>query len=115
MNELNKILNEAMKPSQRDIDRKHLIEKCNAGRVPLVVLRKQARRLKMGMTKKQFEELAEIVKSWAEIANKGDAIAGDTTARAGVNGMAHQIADFCDNNSKSFDRQRFLKACGVLE
>ena len=39
MNELNKILNEAMKPSQRDIDRKHLIEECNAGRVPLVVLK----------------------------------------------------------------------------
>ena len=64
----------------------------------------------MSLTKKQFEKLAELVKSWVEIANKGDA-----TARAGVKGMAHQLADFCDNNSKSFDRQRFLKACGVLE
>jgi hypothetical protein len=67
------------------------------------------------MSKKDYEAIARaIVAACDDIRNKepdasqADMIDGATLA-------AEHIADYCRRTSESFDRARFLKACGVNE
>lgn len=59
----------------------------------------------MAMSKRHFEALARIVRD------------SDATY-AGKNGsasytLACKLADFCETENPAFDRERFMKACGV--
>lgn len=56
------------------------------------------------MTKKDFETIAKIIASMPSFA---------ASLRDQKNSTARQFADALANENPRFDRERFLKACGV--
>jgi hypothetical protein len=52
------------------------------------------------MTKKHYEAIASIIEYYAH----------DTTV---YNALANRLADYFAQDNPKFDRQRFLKACGI--
>jgi len=56
----------------------------------------------MSMSRKHFQALADIV---AEYAEGGEGV--------GVERLAHDLATFCREQNPHFDRDRFMRACGV--
>lgn len=66
------------------------------------------------MTKRDFNELAALVKMLADT-NAGERpalrVAGQTYIPVEV--LARELATFCSYRNARFDRERFLKACGV--
>ena len=56
------------------------------------------------MTKKHFDELAKIITEAQEYINDAD-----------LYKIANRIADYCSTQSHTFDRERFLKACGFKD
>lgn len=67
----------------------------------------------MSMSKKDFEAIAaaiEIQIAGADIRDQGKRSA----ARVAIEEIANDIANHCSRSNMSFDRPRFLKACGVM-
>lgn len=60
----------------------------------------------MALTKKHFEALAEIIKTV-----KDDV--GDRTVDSVLHQIARDVADFSQVENSRFDRNRFLRACGL--
>lgn len=61
------------------------------------------------MNKKHFEAIASIIKdNQVEIHSDFD-----RGYIAGVEGVAHEMADYFTSQNPNFDRARFLQACGI--
>lgn len=69
------------------------------------------------MTKKHYEAIAAIIKPYAAFGRLGRTGGTDWAAgeRCAANGVALELADYFASENSSFDRQRFLAACGVAQ
>jgi hypothetical protein len=56
------------------------------------------------MSKKDFDELAELVRSRQDV---------DDVTYASRVAFAEALADFCEKRNPRFDRERFFVACGI--
>jgi hypothetical protein len=63
----------------------------------------------MSMSKKDYEAIARAIIEF----NDDDEREPIHTASGAVGYIAHQIADYCAIDNPRFDRDRFLKVCGV--
>mgnify|MGYP003675866605 CR=1 FL=1 len=63
----------------------------------------------MGLTRKDFEEVAEILDSNL---NQGQLEKGDASVR---DSLIKDFADYFESQNSNFSRPRFLEACGVAK
>ena len=62
------------------------------------------------MTRKQFEAIAQ---AFREIEGDYDIQACNDVSAGIIKYLAESIADVCADNNPNFDRERFIKACGL--
>ena len=64
----------------------------------------------MSMTRKDFEAIAKIIKQYQIASGIMGLSSGDSIAN--VSSMANDLADYFKQANSSFDKERFMKACG---
>ena len=66
------------------------------------------------MTRKDYEAIAAAMKTARSYSQRGEPLTiHAANFNCGVSNAAQRIADHCAADNPRFDRQRFLKACGV--
>ena len=65
------------------------------------------------MTKKHFEAIASVIKNVREGVAESTLSMTDITANDALNYVSIRLADVCESDNPNFDRDKFLRACGV--
>jgi hypothetical protein len=71
---------------------------------------------KMALTRKDFQALADHIRidcSPTQVRYVVEGQPAEVVAQVIQKHIAHTMADFCKSQNVRFDRERFLKACGV--
>ncbi|MDP2692306.1 MAG: hypothetical protein Q8O88_01540 [bacterium] len=68
-------------------------------------------------TKKTFIAVANILKKKREVitVEGNEAFSPNQISEALLNGLCREFADHFSKQNPKFDRERFLKACGIVE
>ena len=71
----------------------------------------------MKITKKQIKEISEIIYKvgWSEINKYGQTKRTITFAKATLRNVSLALADYFNEQNKTFDKEKFIKDCEVIK